>query len=44
VAMAPGQAEFVLLLARAGDQGLDIIAKLEDDAQLTDRAVRRAAA
>lgn len=44
VAMAAGESEFVLLLARAGDQGLDIIAKLEDDAQLTDRAVRRAAA
>ncbi|WP_333572961.1 PAS domain-containing protein [Sphingomonas sp.] len=44
VAMAAGESEFVLLLARAGEQGLDIIAKLEDDAQLTDRAVRRAAA
>nr|WP_313537257.1 hypothetical protein [Sphingomonas sp.] len=44
VAMAPGEAEFVLLLARAGGQGLDIVAKLDDDAQLTDRAVRRAAA
>lgn len=44
VAIAAGEAEFVLLLARAGDQGLDIIAKLEDDARLTDRAVRRAAA
>ncbi|OAN65691.1 PAS domain-containing protein [Sphingomonas sp. TDK1] len=44
VAMQAGDAEFVLLLARASDQGLDIIAKLEDDAQLTDRAVRRAAA
>ncbi len=38
-----GESEFVLLLARAGAQGLDIVARLEDDAALTDRAVRRAA-
>ncbi|WP_084584520.1 PAS domain-containing protein [Sphingomonas azotifigens] len=44
VPMAAGDSEFVLLLARAGDQGLDIIARVEDDAALTDRAVRRAAA
>lgn len=44
VPMAASGAEFVLLLARAGEQGLDIVARLEDDAQLTDRAVRRAAA
>lgn len=44
VAMAPGATEFVLLLARAGTDGLDIIARVEDDAALTDRAVRRAAA
>nr|WP_237709180.1 hypothetical protein [Sphingomonas elodea] len=44
VAMAAGGAEFVLLLARAGTGGLDIIARVEDDAALTDRAVRRAAA
>lgn len=43
VAMAAGESEFVLLLARAGDKGLDIVARLEDDAALTDRAVRRAA-
>lgn len=44
VAMAAGDTEFVLLLARASGDGLDIVARVEDDAQLTDRAVRRAAA
>ncbi|WP_443026528.1 PAS domain-containing protein [Sphingomonas sp. IC-56] len=36
--------EFVVLLARAGAQGLDIVAKMEDDTALTERAIRRAAA
>ncbi|MBB5709967.1 PAS domain-containing protein [Sphingomonas xinjiangensis] len=36
--------DFVVLLARAGDHGLDIVAKVEDDAGLTERAIRRAAA
>lgn len=44
VALQAGESEFVLLLARAGSHGLDIVARLEDDAALTDRAVRRAAA
>jgi hypothetical protein len=44
VAMEAGDAEFVVLLARTGEQGLDIVARLEDDVALTDRAVRRAAA
>lgn len=43
VPMQAGESEFVLLLARAGAHGLDIVARLEDDASLTDRAVRRAA-
>jgi len=36
--------EFVVLLARAGQGGLDIVAAVEGDAALTERAVRRAAA
>ena len=36
--------DFVVLLARAGAQGLDIVAKMEDDTALTERAIRRAAA
>ncbi|MCW3848168.1 hypothetical protein OF829_13045 [Sphingomonas sp. LB-2] len=36
--------EFVVLLARASDTGLDIVATVEDDAALTERAVRKAAA
>lgn len=35
--------EFVLLLARAGDAGLEIVASIEDDAALTERAIRKAA-
>ncbi|HVJ03064.1 MAG TPA: hypothetical protein VM662_12845 [Sphingomonas sp.] len=44
VPIAGGSDEFVLLLARAGKQGLDIIAKVEDDAALTERVIRKAAA
>jgi len=40
----PAQGEFVVLLARAGNQGLDIVASFEDDAALTERAIRKAAA
>jgi len=36
--------EFVVLLARAGEHGLDIVATVEDDDALTERAVRKAAA
>lgn len=36
--------EFVVLLARAADRGLDIVARIESDSALTERAVRRAAA
>jgi len=39
-----GQGEFVVLLARAGKQGLDIVASFEDDTALTERAIRKAAA
>lgn len=39
----PAQGEFVVLLARSGKQGLDIVASFEDDA-LTERAIRKAAA
>ena len=42
--LAPGDNEFVVLLARAdGSGGLDIVARI-DDANLTERTVRRAAA
>ncbi|WP_165831065.1 hypothetical protein [Sphingomonas pokkalii] len=34
----------LLLLARAGAQGVDVVTKSEGDAARTDRAVRRAAA
>lgn len=44
VQIPAGEAEFVLLLARAGAGGLDIVAKVEGDAALTDRAMRRAGA
>jgi len=45
VDIANGGNEFVVLLARAdGNGGLDIVACLDDDADLTERAVRRAAA
>lgn len=40
---APGD-EFVLLVARNGGDGLDIVARVADDAGLTARAIRRAAA
>ncbi|WP_404334503.1 hypothetical protein AB2M62_13445 [Sphingomonas sp. MMS12-HWE2-04] len=36
--------EFVVLLARAGREGLDIVARFEDDQSLTERAIRKAAA
>jgi len=36
--------EFVVLLARKGSEGLDIVANLEGDVALTERAVRKAAA
>lgn len=39
----PADNEFVVLLARAGKQGLDIVARVEDS-PLTERAVRKAAA
>ncbi|MDH4744251.1 hypothetical protein OMP43_09515 [Sphingomonas sp. CBMAI 2297] len=39
----PADSEFVVLLARAGKQGLDIVARVEDS-PLTERAVRKAAA
>ncbi|MEP9358105.1 hypothetical protein [Sphingomonas sp. KR3-1] len=39
----PANSEFVVLLARAGKQGLDIVAQVEDS-PLTERAVRKAAA
>jgi hypothetical protein len=38
------EGEFVLLLARAGKNGLDIVATVDDDAAMTERAVRKAAA
>jgi hypothetical protein len=44
VAIDSGGDEFVLLLARTGSQGLDIVAKLDGDPALTERAVRRAGA
>lgn len=45
VEIAAGGSEFVLLLARAGIDGmLDVVAKLEDDPALAERAVRKAAA
>lgn len=39
----PADSEFVVLLARAGKRGLDIVARVEDS-PLTERAVRKAAA
>ncbi|MDQ0249471.1 hypothetical protein J2W22_001518 [Sphingomonas kyeonggiensis] len=39
----PTNSEFVVLLARAGKKGLDIVARVEDS-PLTERAVRKAAA
>ncbi|ATY32522.1 PAS domain-containing protein [Sphingomonas psychrotolerans] len=44
VAIEAGQDEFVVLLARAGNRGLDIVARFADDAALTERAIRKAAA
>ncbi len=45
VQMAAGTEEFVLLLARAGADGeLDIVARIDDDAALSNRALRKAAA
>ena len=45
VQMDAGAQEFVLLLARAGAQGeLDIVARIDDDAALAQRALRKAAA
>ncbi len=43
VAIDAGDAEFVLLVARAGLNGmLDIVARVEDDGKLTEQVVRRA--
>ncbi|WP_423604496.1 PAS domain-containing protein [Sphingomonas sp. MS122] len=45
VEIEAGDSEFVLLLARAGDDGmLDVVAKLEGDPALAERLVRKAAA
>lgn len=45
VAIDAGDREFVVLLARANADGkLDVVARLDDDAELADRAVRKAAA
>ncbi|TGX55014.1 hypothetical protein E5A73_06135 [Sphingomonas gei] len=44
VDISAGHDEFVVLLARAGKQGLDIVASFEDDASLTERMIRKAAA
>lgn len=45
VQMDAGAQEFVLLLARAGSDGaLDIVARIDDDAALANRALRKAAA
>lgn len=45
VQMDAGAQEFVLLLARAGADGeLDIVARIDDDAALANRALRKAAA
>lgn len=40
----PAHGEFVVLLARVADGGLDVVACVEDDRALTERAVRKAAA
>ncbi|WP_213979101.1 hypothetical protein [Sphingomonas sp. dw_22] len=42
VSIDAGKGEFVVLLARAGGDGLDIVARLEDS-PLTERAIRQAA-
>jgi hypothetical protein len=45
VEIEAGDNEFVLLLARAGDDGmLDVVAKVDDDPALAERLVRKAAA
>jgi hypothetical protein len=44
VAIEGGDAEFVVLLARAGAEGLDIVAAVDGDSALTERVVRKAAA
>ncbi len=44
VEIAAGDGEFVVLLARASGNGLDVVARVDGDAALTERAVRKAAA
>ncbi|MFZ5746531.1 MAG: PAS domain-containing protein [Pseudomonadota bacterium] len=44
VKLIAGTNDFVILLARPGGDGLDIVATLDDDRALTERAVRKAAA
>ena len=44
VDIAAGDSEFVVLLARAEGNGLDIVGRIDGDASLTERAVRKAAA
>jgi hypothetical protein len=44
VSIDAGSDEFVVLLARAGAAGLDIVARVDADAAFTQRAIRRAAA
>jgi hypothetical protein len=44
VDIAAGDSEFVVLLARAGGNGLDIVGRVDGDAPLTERVVHRAAA
>jgi hypothetical protein len=44
VDIAAGDSEFVVLLARASGNGLDVVARVDGDAALTERAVRKAAA
>jgi hypothetical protein len=44
VDIAAGDDEFVVLLARSAGNGLDIVGRVDGDAALTERAVRRAAA
>ena len=45
VEIEAGESEFVVLLARAGSDGmLDILAKVEGDAAFAERVVRKAAA
>lgn len=45
VELSAGDSEFVVLLARAGTDGmLDVVARLDDDPALAERALRKAAA